>query len=201
MKSAGQTFDEWFRQKKTQREYLQKQILALRTYGGYLKKGYNIVQDGTNAIKDFTGGEFLQHKDYIYSLKEVNQELLKSGKVESVLRLHTEMDKQRTLISKEVSNSNEFSIAEKQHIKQFLNNLESTSDDQIQEILSVVTPGKIELTDDERIKRIDKIYRSSQNLYVDHKKNISAIKAIMANREIEAANNKRLRKMYGLEQK
>ena len=39
----SQKWDEWFKQKKTQKKYLIQQIAALKVYLGYLKEGYDIA--------------------------------------------------------------------------------------------------------------------------------------------------------------
>ena len=44
--SFAQTWDEWFEQKKTQIQYLEKQIVELGIFIGDLQKGYQIVQKG-----------------------------------------------------------------------------------------------------------------------------------------------------------
>ena len=42
--TQAQTFAEWFRQKKTQKQYLIQQIAALQVYIGYAQKGYSIAK-------------------------------------------------------------------------------------------------------------------------------------------------------------
>ena len=42
--SQAQTFNEWFRQKATQKKYLIQQIAALQVYLDYVQKGYAIAQ-------------------------------------------------------------------------------------------------------------------------------------------------------------
>src|SRR3954463_9131175 len=68
----AQTWDEWFKQKKTQVKYLEEQIIALHVNGNYLEEGYKIVQGGLSAIHDIKNGDFNLHKDYFSSLKRVN---------------------------------------------------------------------------------------------------------------------------------
>ena len=60
----AQTYDEWFRQKKTAKKYLLDQIAALQTYIGYAEKGYSIVTGGLNTIKDIKHGDFNLHNNY-----------------------------------------------------------------------------------------------------------------------------------------
>lgn len=53
--AEAQTFDEWFRQKKTQKKYLVQQIAALKVYLGYLKEGYEIAQKGMGYSREYQG--------------------------------------------------------------------------------------------------------------------------------------------------
>ena len=46
----AQTPDEWFKQKETQIKYLLEQIVALKSYGDMVNKGYNIAQNGLATI-------------------------------------------------------------------------------------------------------------------------------------------------------
>src|SRR3954466_3372099 len=70
--SQGQTFSEWFRQKKTQKKYLIEQIAALQVYEDYLEKGYSIVNEGLSQIKDIKHGDYDLHSGYFSSIKNIN---------------------------------------------------------------------------------------------------------------------------------
>ena len=54
----AQTFDEWFRQGKTQKKYLAEQIAALQFYIGIAKEGYKAVGKGLQTIGDIKNGDF-----------------------------------------------------------------------------------------------------------------------------------------------
>src|SRR6266498_4565607 len=83
--SYGQTWNEWFRQKKTQIQYLVKQIAALKVYTDYLEKGYNIAKDGTNLINDIKHGDFNLHNNYFTSLKSVSSSVRNYSKVSAIV--------------------------------------------------------------------------------------------------------------------
>lgn len=199
MQATGhaQLLKEWLKQKQTQREYLLQQIAALRVYGTYLKKGYKFVKDGTGLISDFTGGEFNLHRDYFNSLENVNPELLKSGKVEAILAMQQDMESQRTNARSKINPSEYFSAAEKQAIRRYLDNLENSCDTELEELMMVLTDGKLELTDDERIERIGKLYAATGNLYLTHRKAIPGMLQMMLGREREETDIKILKKLYG----
>src|SRR4051794_23883691 len=83
----AQTWNEWFRQKKTQIRYLEEQIIALQVYGSYLQAGYKIVQGGLSTIHDIKNVDFNLHKDYFSSLKRVNASILDNSKTAGVVNL------------------------------------------------------------------------------------------------------------------
>jgi len=69
---SAQNWQEWFRQKKTQRKYLVQQIAALKVYLEYLKEGYAVAKKGLNLVGDIKDGNFNSHAEYFGSLKLVN---------------------------------------------------------------------------------------------------------------------------------
>src|SRR5260221_4860823 len=81
----AQTYDEWFRQKKTQKKYLLQQIAALQVYIDYAKKGYDIASKGLNTIRDIKNGDFNLHRDFFGSLKQVNPKIKKYAKVADII--------------------------------------------------------------------------------------------------------------------
>ncbi|WP_341836812.1 hypothetical protein WJU16_02830 [Chitinophaga pollutisoli] len=60
------TFKEIFKQKKTEIQYLSRQIAELQLYIGAVKKGYTIVQSGLGTIHNIKNGEFTVH-DLFYT--------------------------------------------------------------------------------------------------------------------------------------
>src|SRR5688572_18660017 len=82
--AAGQTVDEWLRQKRTQRKYLIQQIAALKVYLGYLKEGYDIAKKGLTIVGDIKQGKFDLDIDYLASLRSVNPAISGSAKVVSI---------------------------------------------------------------------------------------------------------------------
>lgn len=195
----GQTTAEWLRQKSTQRKYLLQQIAALQTYSGYLKKGYGIVKDGSGLIKDITGGEFNLHRDYLGSLKNVNPALLKNVKVDAILSMQQAMEQTRYRIRQKTANTAEYKADEIRQIYKLLHGLEEDCSAKMEELLVVISNGKLELTDDERIKRINALHTATQQLYSLHRRMGAMISGMKAHRERELKELQYLLKMQGLQ--
>ena len=158
--SYGQTWGEIFRQKKTQKEYLLKQIAALQVYIGYAKKGYDIVGDGIHLVKDITGGEFSLHRNYFASLGLVKPSVSGSPAVGEIL--DRELWVNSVLKSWKASELNANDWAFVSLVKA---NLVAECAAELEELQLVITSGKLEMKDDERLQRLEKLRLSMEDKY------------------------------------
>jgi len=159
--SHAQTFGEFFNQKKTQKRYLLQQIAALQVYIGYAKKGYDIASSGLQSVRDITNGEFNLHSAFINSLKLVSPAIRKNYKVAEIIEYQIRISnafasvKYNELLS--IPNQSYVSDVQAQVILDCANDLE--------ELLLIITSGKIKMRDEERLSRLDKLYNSMVEKY------------------------------------
>lgn len=159
----GQTWKEWFKQKKTQIEYYLKQIAALKIYADYLEKGYNIAKDGTSLINDIKHGDFNLHNDYFTSLKSVSTNVRNYSKVSAIISDQTSIQKSFRKLLNYCDGSDQLTSEEKNYIHSVYSNLNSESTKDLDKLLLVITSGQLEMTEDERIKKIDQVYLSMKD--------------------------------------
>jgi len=154
----GQTWDELFKQRKTQLRYSLQQIAALKVYAGYLKKGYEIVGSGLKTVKDITNGEFNLHSTFINALKTVNPVIRKDSRIAETIALQIETKKafNYSYADRLLSSSNQTYIAD---VKEKV--LEECQAD-LDELILIITSGKIEMSDNERLNRLEKVYQSTK---------------------------------------
>jgi len=184
----AQTFAEWFQQKKTQKEYLVQQIAALRLYIGYLEKGYQIAKQGLSTVSDFTKGEFDLQGDYFSSLKTVNPVIKQNEKISVFVALLVKITKTYQSTYQLLSNSNTFSKDELGYIQSVFKNLLNDCDKSVDELITVITDKKLEMTDDERIARIEKLFLEMQEKYIFSKSFSADAKSIAASRQREKSD-------------
>lgn len=154
----AQTWSEWFSQKKTQKKYLIEQLAALKLYAGYLKKGYEIGSSGLNFIKDAGKGELDLHSTFFNSLKTVSPLVKKNVRIAEILEMQLVISK--TLSS--FGNLQNLSDANHRYIELVSSNLLDECIKDLETLLLVITSGRVELTDDERMARIDQLYLEMQ---------------------------------------
>ncbi|WP_074418231.1 TerB family tellurite resistance protein [Sediminibacterium sp.] len=161
----AQTFAEWFQQKKTQKKYLLQQIAALQVYIGYAQKGYKIAKEGLTTISGFTKGEFNLHGDYFNSLKTVNPKVRKYVKVADIISLQVKIVQDYNRTYGKLAKSDAFSSEEQDYIRRVFGRLLNDCEQTLDALIAVTTDGKLEMKDNERMKRIDQLYTDMQDKY------------------------------------
>lgn len=161
----GQAIGELFQQGQTQAKYLMQQIAALQVYIGYVQKGYSIVQKGLDDIGKLKKGDLDIHTDYFNSLRSVNPKVREYSKVAAIISMQLDILKVYRDARKSMAQGGLFTGQEENYVagvyKKLLDDCTATTD----ELIMVTTDGKLQMTDDERIKRIDKMYSEMQTRY------------------------------------
>lgn len=155
----AQTFSEWWNQKSTQKKYLVQQIAALQVYIAFLEKGYQVVNTGLNTVKDITNGEFHLHDAYISSLKKVNPVIRDDKRISEILAMREYIGEAFA----KIKNNPLLSVEQNTYIASVREKVLAECEADINELLLVITSGKVEMTDDERIKRLNKVYLAMQD--------------------------------------
>lgn len=161
----GQKFKEWFRQKKTQRQYLIQQIAQLKIYLELTEKGYEIAKEGLTLISDIKDGEFTLHKSYFGSLKTVNPKIASYPVLKQLTDWHDEINVICKSLARDLTASREFTDSEIKYVQTVLKDLYDQSSIITGNMLTIVRDGQVTMSDDERIARLDQYYQQMQSNY------------------------------------
>ncbi len=189
----GQTWGEFFNQKKTQKKYLLEQLVALKMYAGYLKKGYDIVGSGIGAVRDIKNGEFSLHSTFFSSLKSVNPVIRKNAKVSSIISLQVSIVK----AFKGLGINDELKLSDNQYIFGVKDRVTDDCLDDMEELLLVITSGRLEMSDHERIERLEGIYERMQEKAAFAQSFTGEVNLLIQQRKNEQKSINHLREIYG----
>ena len=154
----SQTLAEWTQQKKTQQKYLLQQIEAFRIYLGYAKKGFAIVQKGLATVQNIKDGEWNLHKNFFDALSIVNPSIKKYAKVSDIISTQVKMARQLTILNNLIKQNKSLTPDEVGYVVKITTQLFTRCVQHLDELILVISSGHLEMTDDERISRIDNIY-------------------------------------------
>lgn len=194
--SPAQTWDEWFKQKKTQKKYLAKQIVLLRLYLGYLKKGYEIADKGLTTIHNIKNGDFNLHRDFFGSLKNVNPHIKNSAKVADIIAFQVYIIQNIKRVNNFCKNNEYFTPEEIRYVAAVYSNMLFLCDSSISELLTIIRSNETEMKDDERLVRIDRLYDDMLDKHAFVQSFDSDVRLIARERERETRSVERMHKQY-----
>ncbi len=194
----AQTWSEWTKQKKTQRKYLLQQIAALKVYASYVKEGYNIAKKGLNTIGSFKRGEFSLHTDFFNSLKSVNPKVKRSVKVAQIIELQLRMVQDYNRTFRQLRDGGMLAPDELEYITRVFGRLMEDCAQTIDALIDVTTSGTLEMTDDERLSRIEKLHKDMQQKYTFLQGFSNDTKVLAISRKQENNDVKTSRALHGI---
>lgn len=192
------SFKETFRQKKTQREYMARQIALLQTYLEALKKGYKIVSNGLYTIENIKNGDFNLSRDFFSSLKNVNPHIASSARVADITAFQVALLKELKRVNSFARANKNFSPLEVRYIAEVYSNMLKLSDASVSELLQIVRPNKSEMKDDERINRLNQLHDDMKDKYAFSRSFANDIRLLAFERERESFQQQTLSKTYNL---
>jgi hypothetical protein len=187
-----QTWDEVFKQKETQKKYLMEQIVALKIYAGYLKEGYEIVGTGLQTVKDISNGEFKLHSYFISSLKTASPAIRNDIRVAEIIAFQIQIRN----AFKGFRESENLSASERSYIQSVKSKVMKECTTDLEHLLLVVTSGSIEMTEGERIQRLEKIHKNMSDKSAFTQSFCDHVHALTRQKENEQQSLNKTRKLY-----
>jgi hypothetical protein len=190
----AQTFSEWFRQKKTQIKYLTDQVAALNAFETSLRQGYNELKSGWTAIGNFKDGELGLYETYYQSLSQVNPEIAKSTDMAAI------RSEQQSIIGQfnAIGGLNGLTTGERAYIQSVQQNIIAGCAKDMADLQTVLSPGDLSMSDDERIKRIAGISGDIRDKYLFTCHFSSEVRLLAIERDQEDKEVQTLRQYDGI---
>jgi hypothetical protein len=192
----AQTSDEWFKQKKTQKKYLIDQIAALKIYAGYVKQGYNIVHSGLSTVENIKNGHFVLDQSYFDSRKNVPPAIANSVKVVNIIGYQAMILRDFRRLYQMAEADPNFSAEETLYLSHVYSNMLRLCDTSIAELRDVIQAGSLEMTDDERLKRIDALHQDMSDKYAFTQAFGNETRLLAAQRSAERSGNRTIGQLH-----
>jgi len=130
-----------------------------------LKQGYDIVQKGLTTISQIKQGDFDLHSLFFTSLKTVSPGVKAYVKIADMLAMETQMLSGIKQVMSQIAGSGIYSASEVAYLSAVFSNLSTLIGKDIAELTGITTDGDFQMTDDERLARIDKLYKEATDKY------------------------------------
>jgi hypothetical protein len=153
-------------------------------------KGYEILHNGYTAIRDISQGSFSIHKIFLDGLLAVSPTVQKYKRVADIIDYQLRIVKDYKSAYNQFKNNKNFTSEEIDYMGKVYGNLVSLSLENIDDLTTVLTAGKLRMSDDERITIIDHLFSQVQDewLFLNHINNSAKLLSIARSREQQEIN-------------
>lgn len=155
---SAQNLNEWLRQNRTQKKYLETQIAELKIYLELTKKGYQIAKEGLATIHSIKNGEFKLHKNFFDTLLIVNPAVSGNPRLRDITDLHGQINeicnKGPTLLSV----SGQLSAQELSYISKVYSKVYDDCQGILNALLVLIRNGNLKMNDAQRLERLEVLY-------------------------------------------
>ena len=128
-----------------------------------MKTGYQIYQQGYGSISQLSKGNFDLHSVYLNGLLSINPTVKNYGRVAEIITQQVSLLSEYKSAYKQFKQSGSFSVSELNYISSVYTQLVNQSLQNLDDLTNVLTAGKLRMSDDERMRAIDRIYASSSD--------------------------------------
>ncbi|MBX0335367.1 hypothetical protein K3G39_19195 [Pontibacter sp. HSC-14F20] len=190
----AQTFEEWFRQKKTQKEYLVQQIAALQAYAGTLQQGYALVREGLQTVHTIKTGDLGLHQAFFLSLQTVNPALARVPELQDLAA-------GQLLVEKAFTQARSLPLlqaGERAYLEQVRATVLTGLAADLEAILQTLTAGEQELSDAARLERIHRLQAGTREKVAFAQAFLAEVRQLALLRARQEAEAARLRQTHGL---
>lgn len=120
--------------------------------------GYKVLTKGYNTIKTISEGNFSLHKVFLDGLLQVSPAVRKYKKVADIIKYQLQLVKTVKPAIPKFRATGLFNETELNYMAKVYGDLFNRSFQQLEALAMVITAGNLRMSDDERLKAIDRIY-------------------------------------------
>ncbi|MGF7076215.1 hypothetical protein [Mucilaginibacter sp. 3215] len=188
----------FFSQQSRQRKLMAEQIVQYERYLNALKTGYHVAETGLNTAHELKNGTFNLHGAYFNLLAQVNPLIQNNPKGKAIADLNRQTLK---LFSDEWTwqqQQLQLSTAELSYFQKVQANIAAKCKLDMDELTEVLTPGKLQLTDAQRLDRLDKVYARMKDKFAFACSFTGKCHKLAARRQQNKQDHTQLKKLYGI---
>jgi len=161
-------------------------------------KGYEIVSKGYNTVRDISKGNFNLHEVFLDKLLQVGPVVRQYKKVGDIISYQGKIVKEYKAALRQFQLSALFNDKELGYMNNVYGHLLDESVKNLDELIMVITAGKLRMSDEERIKAIDRIFADMEDKLVFLRSFNKGTQVLALQRQKERYDVEVSRKLHGI---
>jgi hypothetical protein len=188
--AQGFSFGDLFGQAGKQKKNYEAQIAAYQAFESELKQGYNVIKNGLSGIRDINIAELNAHTAYYQSLRAVSGPVKNSSQVQDILNWQT------GIVGSFSHSFNGLTDDEQSYITTVKTAVLTDCDHDLADLQNLLQSGTLQMTDDERLKRLAQIHGAMQDKYEFTRSFTGSVKLLAAQRQQSINDTQTLKNIY-----
>jgi hypothetical protein len=175
-----------------------EKLAQLKDILNNLYKSYEVLNSGYTSIKDLSQGNFKLHKNFLDNLMQVSPVVKNYKKIADIIAYQLRIVAEYKHAYNRFKSDPSFTAREIGYLGKVYTNLVDGGLKNIDALVTIVTAGKLRMSDDERLASIDKLYEDMQDKisFLRHFNNNNYILALQRAKEKNDINT--LQNIYGI---
>ena len=163
-----------------------------------MKEGYDILSKGYEEVKNIFQGNFNLHQLFLDGLLKVSPVVYNYKRVADIITTQLQLIKEYKTAFKKFKQDSNFSMDEITYISSVYKKLINASLRNLDDLTQVISEGIFRMSDDERLERIDDVYKDLQDklTFLRYFNNHTSMLALQ--RAKEKNNTNALQNIYNL---
>lgn len=159
--------------------------------------GYKIIHKGYTTIRDISSGNFNLHKNFLDLLMEVSPSVRNYKRIPDIIQYQLQIVRLYRAAFNKFKDDRNFTAKEVEYMGKVYSNLFSETLKNLDELAMVITAGKLRMSDDERLKAIDRIYASVEDQFYFLQDFNTSTCYLSIQRQNEKTNVEMSKRIYG----
>ncbi|MGN6569447.1 MAG: hypothetical protein ACTHJ0_15920 [Flavipsychrobacter sp.] len=194
----GQGIGSFFSQQSTKKKDMAMQIALMETYLSGLKHGYKQTENGLATIHNLKSGSFNLNNDYFNSLSAVSPAVRENPKVADIQKMAADIKSGFNKLIQWERKQETVTTEDIRYLNRVAAHLTDECNKDLAMLSDVITPGKLQLNDADRIKEINAIYADMKDKYAFCLAFIDRMRNVTLRRQAEQRQQKLLKQLYNL---
>lgn len=162
-----------------------------------MKKGYDILDKGYSTIKGISQGSFDLHQGFLNGLLAVNPQLRNYSRISDIIQCQGLLLSEYRSAYGRFKSGGHFTPKEIAYLGTVYKNLFDQSLNNLDALTTVITDSRLRMSDDERLKQIDRIDHDMQDKLSFLRSFNRRVNAVDAQRAQETLEHRKLQQLYG----
>lgn len=183
------SFSDLFGQASKQKNYYLQQIAAYNALESELKQGYNVMRNGLGGIRDINTAELNAHSAYYASLKTPSSAVKNNTQVKDILNYQSYIT---TAFGQSFAG---LTSNEQTYVTNVKSSLLTACNKDLTDLQNLLG-SQLQLSDDERLKRLNTIHASMLDKYRFSQSFTNSLKMLAVNRQQNSNDAQTLTQLY-----